>query len=269
MVIMKTRVFDVDCQVCPHHVHGPKTCVRKRSSLHRRLGGEHLDHFKFCSRILVTTFVPAMPIWRLQKIMSVLNFSSWWCCPHCNLGDVDVDVLGGWLGGGEEGEGEAGDGGTEENDGEHSQGKLMVVVMQVMVVVIVIVMVMVLVIVIIMVKWNTWPILITISYILIFTCNRWQIFPVGKGQGCQVSGTRDLHPRTGCLRINSQWKQLFSFISGNFFFSLVSFYWEICIYFHWFAYKILITRNLPPLKLINSVYWTRYKLETSTQFLRY
>ena len=76
-VIMKTRVFEVDCQVCPHHVHGPKTCVRERSSLHRRLGGEHLDHFKFCSRILVTTFVPAMPIWRLQKIMSVLNFSRW------------------------------------------------------------------------------------------------------------------------------------------------------------------------------------------------
>ena len=32
--------------------------------------------------------------------------------------------------------------------------------------------------------------------------------------------------------------------------------------FHWFVYKKLITRNLPPLKLINSVYWTRYKLET-------
>ena len=38
-------VFDVDCQVCPHHVHGPKTCVRERSSLHRCLVGENITIF--------------------------------------------------------------------------------------------------------------------------------------------------------------------------------------------------------------------------------
>ena len=58
------------------------------------------------------------------------------------VGGDDIDVLGGRLGGGEEGEGEAGHGGAEEDDREHSQGKLMVVVREVMVVVIVIVMVM-------------------------------------------------------------------------------------------------------------------------------
>ena len=61
------------------------------------------------------------------------------------MGDVDVDVLGGRLGGGEEREGEAGHGGAEKDDREHSQGKLMVVVMEVMVVVIVLVIVTVMV----------------------------------------------------------------------------------------------------------------------------